>query len=358
MVKKILLLLSFCFLLSGCYDYNELNKLAIISSIGIDFIDDQYLVTYEVLIDKKESDDSSNEKVYLAYGSAKSISEAFSMATLSISKKPYLEHLKAIVISECIAKDYLKDIVEYLLREPTISNTFHMLVAKDISAHDVLDSAKARSPIIGEKLVTMLGHDKGSRNISSDRFFESIFQDIVDEGKDSFFSTVEKKGEDLYLGGFALLDDYNLVGFLDDDQSLLFNVLIGNAENAIFSNKLENEEIIISAYKSSGGIKYSKGAFSIGVKIDASLIQNHLSLDTKANNTYETLDSNFSKILEGKARDLLNLLISLKSDVLGIDFIYYKNTRIYTPDIWLSLNYDIKIDVNVNKKGFIYEVDR
>ena len=36
-MKKILLIFFIPFILGGCYDYNQLNDLAIISGIGIDY---------------------------------------------------------------------------------------------------------------------------------------------------------------------------------------------------------------------------------------------------------------------------------------------------------------------------------
>ena len=44
MFKKIILVI-FIFLLTGCYDYKELNDLAIISTIGIDKDKDDYKIS-------------------------------------------------------------------------------------------------------------------------------------------------------------------------------------------------------------------------------------------------------------------------------------------------------------------------
>ena len=50
-MKKIILII-FLFLLTGCYDYKEINNLGIVSAIGIDFKDDEYIITLEVLNDQ------------------------------------------------------------------------------------------------------------------------------------------------------------------------------------------------------------------------------------------------------------------------------------------------------------------
>ena len=46
-MKKLILIISLCLLLSGCYDYRELNELAIVNAISIDIEDNDraYIVS-------------------------------------------------------------------------------------------------------------------------------------------------------------------------------------------------------------------------------------------------------------------------------------------------------------------------
>ena len=53
-MKKFILLLLIPLFLGGCYDYNGLNDLAIISGIAIDYEDDEFKVTFEVISTKKK----------------------------------------------------------------------------------------------------------------------------------------------------------------------------------------------------------------------------------------------------------------------------------------------------------------
>ena len=55
-MKKIFFILIIPFILGGCYDYNQLNDLAIISGIGIDYENDEFKVTFEVISTKKEGE--------------------------------------------------------------------------------------------------------------------------------------------------------------------------------------------------------------------------------------------------------------------------------------------------------------
>ena len=69
----------FILILGGCYDYKELNDMSIVSGIGIDFIDNEYLVSLEIT--KSSKDGSSTEiETKVVTGSDSNISIAFSNA--------------------------------------------------------------------------------------------------------------------------------------------------------------------------------------------------------------------------------------------------------------------------------------
>ena len=112
-MKKLLILLIIPFILSGCYDYNELNDLAIISGIGIDYEDEEYVVTYEILSTKKEGETSASSSTYNVTSRGKTVVEAFSNNGNLMDKVPYFEHVDVVVISEEIAKNNLKEVGEY-----------------------------------------------------------------------------------------------------------------------------------------------------------------------------------------------------------------------------------------------------
>ena len=67
-MKKIFLLIPILLLLSGCYNYHELNDLAIVSGISICKIQDEFYVHVEVLNPVKQQDaSSSNESKFIVF---------------------------------------------------------------------------------------------------------------------------------------------------------------------------------------------------------------------------------------------------------------------------------------------------
>ena len=61
MIKKLLCVI-FIFFLTGCYNYQEINGLAIITAIGIDKKDDKYHVSYQVINPKSNSSSTDSNQ--------------------------------------------------------------------------------------------------------------------------------------------------------------------------------------------------------------------------------------------------------------------------------------------------------
>ena len=101
-MKKIILIILLL-TLSGCYDYKEINDLAIITAIGIDHKDEEYKITLEVLNDQGDKD-SGKIKSYTKTGSYKSLAKALEEAADSLSDQANYTHVKLMILSDTITR--------------------------------------------------------------------------------------------------------------------------------------------------------------------------------------------------------------------------------------------------------------
>ena len=98
-MKKIIIILIIILSFTGCYNYKELNKIAIVSSIAIDKKDDKYLVSAQVMNAKQDKEsESSQVVVYEAKG--ETINGALRNMTMKAPRTIYGGHLSKLVISE------------------------------------------------------------------------------------------------------------------------------------------------------------------------------------------------------------------------------------------------------------------
>ena len=120
-MKKILIII-FCLLISGCNNYRELNNIAVVSALGIDYKDNMYNVS--VLVKDNVKNDENKTSIYTYEG--KSLDEAIKKIGLLASKTLYFIDLDVLVISKN-ATSKLQNIMDYLSRDNNVGVNFYIL---------------------------------------------------------------------------------------------------------------------------------------------------------------------------------------------------------------------------------------
>lgn len=131
---KIIFLLVFCMLLSGCYGKNELDNLAYVIGIGLDVCDnnddqnsnnegENLNITYQIAIPVKIAGENSTsgKETYTTYTvTATSLFMGNSIVNTMTSKEVNLSHINLILYSEEIAKRGLSGHINGLLSNSEI----------------------------------------------------------------------------------------------------------------------------------------------------------------------------------------------------------------------------------------------
>ena len=334
-MKKLLFILLIPLFLGGCYDYQELNDLAIISGIAIDYEDD-YEVTFEVLESQKES----NEKASYVKATGKTISEAFAKASLKIHKEVYFAHVKVILFSEKIAKDYMQDVTDYILREPNIRNIFYPLIVLDGKASLILENKNEASPVTSVALEKALTNNRSTPKIAINMDFETMMNNFVDPKKDAYLNTIKKDETTFTLSGMALFKGYQMVGQLSEQETSLFNLLKNTSDNTFIKMAcpFKEDNILIDS------------------SLKGSVIEDNCEIDFRTSSSYEELSHTFSDEIKKEINHLIKKIQNFQSDVLEFQNIYYQKERKELTN-WYLKDTLVNIDLDVNKNGLIFKVN-
>ena len=371
-MKKLLLLIPLLLLLSGCYNYRELNDLTIVSAISINKIDDKYDVTAQVVNPKKEQDtSSSNEPDFITYNSeGKSIQEAFRLIVKESPKKMYGAQMQILIIDENIAKENLKDILDFLARDPEIRKEFYILIGKskdileiltpldNISSQNIMDSLKANNKYMGySNLITFNDLISNFQNDNIEIALPSI-EIIGNENKGDEEENLEstKSEASVVLSNIGVFKDNKLVGYLTEKESLAYNFVMNNITNALITTNYPNDkyivnEIIESSTKTEAKPKDNK--INIKIKGKAAISEVKYDIDlTKEKNVKKLekdLNKKIEKFIKKSIKDINN---KYNSDIYGFEDLYYKSDYEYfkkIKDKWDSEIFkNIKIDVSSN----------
>lgn len=354
-MKKIILITFVLFFLTGCYDNVDLNDLNIVTGIGVEYKEDEFKVTYEILNSEKSSDSISMHS-FTESGKGKTISNAFDNANAFISKKPYFSHLKILILDTNVEEDKLRELFEYLIRRTDIRDEFHVLVTKDKPSKILKNNSKT-NPVVSLELYDMLINSKYGSNLAITTPFEKIFSSAKSDLSDMIISTIELKDKKIKLLGATTYNKYKLNRTLSKKETSLYNILINNCGDAVFNKKYNNNELIsITLYDSKLKIEINNNKIKVTGALEGLLLDNTTDLSVEKYDDLNKINKDFEKIIENNIKKFINDLQKDKTDILKLSDKYYKKYRKENNKIWQYLDVETNIKVKINKKGLIFEV--
>ena len=379
-MKKILIIIPLILtLLTGCYNYEELNNLAIVSAISISLNkNNQYDVIVQVVNPKKEQDSSSsNEPDFITFESTGStLHESFRKLTKKSLKRIYGNQMQVVIIDESIAKNNLKDILDFLIREPEIRNEVYILIGKDkdilkiltplnnISSQNIKESIENDTKRLGcSKIITLSDLIKDYKNPNIELTIPSIkISGNSNDGKEEKNLEQSQTDTSIELDGIAVFKDNKLKGYLTDDESLTYNFITNKIKNTLIKlNYNNNNEYIITETISSKtklipniknntitiNIKGTSAITELNKKIDIEKKENINKLEKKLNNKIEKfITVNYQRI-----NDKYN------SDIYGFKDLYYKTNNKYykkmnnKENILKNIKIKVKVDIKIIEQG-------
>ena len=156
---KIILILVITILISGC-SYKELNDLAIASALGIDYQNNEYIISAQIMeLKKQEKEDTSSALIYL--GKGKTISEALRNISLKYPNYLYLGHLELIIIGKGEIKHGINNSLDYFIRTSDARNDALILVSTKNKAYEIInpnEETKEEFPV--KDIVTTIKNSK------------------------------------------------------------------------------------------------------------------------------------------------------------------------------------------------------
>lgn len=355
---KKFILIFLIILLTGCYNYTEINDLAFISSIGIDYNEkeNEFVVTYEILNDNSAGERKTN-KSYTITASGKNITDAFNYAALKVNNKPYFYHLKIIAMDETISKKYTKDVVDYILRNPDVKNEFFIIVVKNAKAQNILNKSNEIDPDIGNKIFKMIKSNEEQNNISIDQNFEATTKFFTSKLSNALLNTftLNENGEIIELG-LSAFHEYEYMKTISNEESALFNLIVKGKASLTLNKTYDDGTISINLYSGKGKIEIKDNLVIYNISALAEIKVNTTNINLKKDYSYKKLNNDFIKILNDKIIKFIENLRNDNLDILEVNNLYYEKTR-NELNVFKTFNYNINTNIKIDKKGLIYNFE-
>ena len=168
-MKKIIIIIITLLFCTSCYNYQEVNEIAIVNGMGIDYLNNEYKITLEIV-----DINSDKEQSYTLEDNGSSLDEALENIKNISSKDISLSHLETVVINEYLMNNKIIDIAKYFITTNEITTNFYLVVAT--SANKILNNKNDINSINTKNISDVLD-DKNNKNYQFDYIISSILDD-------------------------------------------------------------------------------------------------------------------------------------------------------------------------------------
>ena len=372
-MKKIFLISILLFLLTGCWNYRELNDYAIVTSMAIDYSDNKYEVS--LLFSSSKKTDKEQDSIITVYSDkGNSIYEAIKNISLSIPKEIYLSHLSTVIISEDLARKGINPLLDYLLREPQSHQNFYIIIAKDTKAKNILSILAPLSDYPSQNITSNIKITEQLQGRITDANFNKFVSKIIQKGINPISNSIiligdEEEGtkkeeqENSITGAQTKLDtigifkDDKLIDWADISESIGINMLLGDVKVLYFDLPCENNKTVITTNSYNIKNKVEKNKITINITAKGMINEVGCNLDLQNYKVIDKLQEEAKDKMEEYVYKALNKAKKLKTDIFGYGNMIYKKYPHYfnSIDNWdeyfSNLDFTINVDFKLKEKG-------
>lgn len=362
--KVITLVFIIVFLLTGCWDYVEIENLITVAGLAVDAgSGNGYLVTIET-IDLEQSqggDVQPQSKVMEVEGT--SIFDAVRNAIKISTQRYYWSHADIIIISEEVARGGIVKVLEPIIRSREPRLTMKVLVSKESSASEILPRDTRTNRIHSFEIVEML---KAQQNLSKAPNYQvyEVINKVMAVGISTVIPTIglttvegEKTPE---VSGLAMFKKDSLVGFLDGEEVKFYLFITNEVKGGVLVESYPSESspsnisLDISENKTKIQHRYENEKVVMEIKTNTKTVLHEWGIsDSISKERVKDVEKQFEESLR---RDIENLIKKVQREYRCDIFGFGQILRNQNPQLWRELegnweeiftNLEIEVDTTI-----------
>lgn len=388
MKKFIIIILIGMICFNGLVNERELNKLAIVSCIGIDLCDDgEYQLTVNVLDTKKSGGDTNGEEkseknknsvknVYTTKSS--SIQGALREIVNLSSKKMYLAHIEVVMLSEKILREKnIIDILDYFLRDYEGGNDFILTCIKGNEVKEIIENLSLENNQFATDINENIKSAYQYIGNTSENMLNNDLRNILQNGKEFVISSLEvenanlqgneeekNKSFNIKVSDMGYFRNGKLIGFLEGKDNLCYNILNEGITFTILQIGEGKDRVVIEIVNSKVSmipeVVENKYIVNIEQTVTASITEMGENVRIKTKEEKRNYEEKFENLLkEYISQYIKNCKTKYNSDIVGFKNLFYKYKyneyknveNIFYSNIYKNIDINVKVNVNIPNFG-------
>lgn len=378
---KFILLCFSLFLLSGCWDSEELNERALWMATGWDIAENgEIIISGQIIIPSNlqtEGSMASPESDFFVISSkGKDIGQVLENIQSKLPRMLFFGHRRVTIFGEKFAEKYIKEHTDNISRSPDHSLRNDIFVVRGGTANQIL---KQKNPLETRPAVTALKEHRQSGGRGDKAFLEYLVSinrngisptlpaiEITDLNARFETEQSKNKGSDvLGLAGTAIFNKkLELIGFLNMEENKDMLWVMGQLNNLEIGSHYKKQPISIDFNKMNSKIKpilNNNGEISFSVTLigKGMLIENNPGLDVTKSKNRKIFEQKFSEEVQKRVENTIKMVQDdFKVDIFGFGEAVHKKH----PKQWESLkenwdtifsrsNINVTADIKINQIG-------
>ncbi|MBM7665838.1 spore germination protein KC [Solibacillus kalamii] len=387
MKKYMFILIILNFILTGCWDKRELNELAITLALGIDKVEgeDEYEVTAQVVVPSAVSmkDGTGGATVTLFTENGETVYEALRRMTKVSPRKIYPGHLQMLIIGEELAKEGIGESLDLLARDWELRPDFYVVVAKDVTAREILNVTTDLESIPASKMFAGLKVSEKAWAGTTGVTLDELIVNLISDGKEAVLTGIQLTGNkqigstqqniesiskpaQIQYDNLAVFKEDRLMGWLTEQDSRGYSGITNSVKSTVTSISCPNEgkstiEVTNFHSKVEGNIVHGKPEVNIHTKAEGKVGEVRCKIDLKNPEAIQELEKNYEK----EATRIINETIDVlqeeyQSDIFGFgEAIHRANPEEWNKikenwdEEFSDLTVNVKVDMKIRLTGTV-----
>lgn len=369
-----LFLITLC--ISGCYNYHELENLAIVTGMSIDKQDEEYTIGVLVANSKKqEASSKEGESQTIVYeGKGNSVMEAFYNIDLESPKQLYIGHLAIVLIDENIAKNEIEKISDILIRSPESRKNFYVAVAKDAKASDILKITSPLESYPSESVSMNLKNASTYQGISTDLTYSEFIASMLTTGISPTLPSITIEGDvdkgekqdnlkttdpetKVKLDTLAIFRNTKFIGYVSKEESKMINILNKRTKYAMETIQYQDSRVVfhLSNFKITrkAELKDKTPVLTITFKATAAINEINTNANLSDPNTIQEIQTGLEQKMTKQIQNTIDAMQKrYKTDIFGFGNLFYQKYPDYFKEVESKWNEEefqkVKTKINMN----------
>ena len=355
----------------GCVPEKVIEDLGIITAIGFDVGQENEEMILLTTVFFQFDPDVANASQIIE-NEARTLSEIKHINNKTSMHQIVPGQLRVMVLSSEIAQTGVIRLLDHLIRNAEVPNTFHIAVASG-RANDLLKVKNyEEAPNIGAYLDKLLTNAVTNEQVVSSTMHEFL-RNFYNPGRDAIVPLLNIKEDrvvidgvgvfsnDQYVGSFPLEDIFYVRLVMEKFKSGEMTIALPNEKFQEFKSEhqyhKETEQlyVAITQISSSTEIKLTDPnllSFEVNINYKGNITEVNQLLSLEDPQLIKLLEKEVEKHLVEKITEIINQSKELRSDIFGFGEVYEASVRKIklNKEDWHAMMPDIKVDVKAQVK--------